>query len=243
MPCATQNNQQHFLGEPMSSEMQIIPPAAITNNRVNLADPDSVKRVIDAAASASIDFLKFDSAVFTRFSLVPGVEALWSMTHYDQQLGSFLCLQDPAAPICCNGWGMARVNMIAPAWGYLNASRVDGTLPDSEPIIVAPRILRLSAQTAQAMIEAAKEKGVTAYSVDYRATKTADGKRVIVKVVSLSPRWKKVEEEALRLAKNITALALEKAVGKKLTVAEITAGAANAGAGLPAEQPLVEVLD
>jgi hypothetical protein len=228
----------------MSNEMQTIPnPAPITTNRVNLADPDSVKRLIDAAASANIDFLKIDPAVFVRYALVPGVEAIWSMTHYSADLGSFLCLQDPANSICCNAFGAARVNMIAPAWGYLNSSRVDGTLPDSEPVIVAPRILRLSAQTAQAMIEAAKQKGVTAYSVDFRATKSADGKKVIVQVVSLNPRWRKVEEEALRLAKNITPISLEKAVGKKLTVAEITAGAANAGAGIPAEQPLIEVLD
>jgi hypothetical protein len=231
----------------MSSEMQIIPPAAITNNRVNLADPDSVKKVIDAAASASIDFIKIDPAVFVRWALVPGLETLWSLTHYSGpeagNLGSFLCHQDPAHPICCNAYGAARVNMIAPAWGYLNSSRVDGTLPESEPVIVAPRILRLSAQTAQAMIAAAKDKGVTVYDCDFRGTKTADGKKVIVQVVSLNPRWKKVETEAMRLAKNITPIALEKAVGKRLSIAEITAGAANAGTGIPAEQPLVEVLD
>jgi hypothetical protein len=215
-----------------------------TIQRLDPTDLAAVKAVVDQAAV--FEFLKLDTGAMTRLALVPGVEMLWAPSHYNKDLGSILCLakQDPPSEVCCNAFGAARQNLIAKAFVYLTASRVDGTLSDQEIVIpIAPRIMRLAPSTLDTMVKAAKEKGVTIYEVDWRATKSADGKKVIIQVISLSPRWKKVEEEAMRLAAKVTTSQLAAAVGKKVSVAEIIATGANAGSGVVDAPPVVEVLD
>ena len=115
---------------------------SIEVTRVNLGDPTAVQKVIDSAPTG-LEFLKPETAVFSRLALVPGVEAAFAATHYDEQIGMFRCLGGND-PICCNKYGTGRPSIMALAWHYLNASRADGRMPEGEPILLAPKILRLS---------------------------------------------------------------------------------------------------
>jgi len=211
--------------------------------RINLGDSAAVQKLIDSAP-AGLEFLKFETAVFSRFAIVPGVEAAYGLTHYDERVGMFRCLGGDD-PICCTKWGAPRATIVALAWQYLNASRADGRMPENEPILVAPKILRLSATNLEAMKTAAAEKGITLYDADWRGKKTADKKPLAILVVSLNPRWKNVSEEANRLMKPyLNGNALDQALGKKVTRAEILLSIANAGSGVPGdEQPPIPVED
>ena len=134
---------------------------SIEVNRVNLGDPSAVQKIIDSAP-AGLEFLKPETAVFSRFALVPCVEAAFAATHYDEQTGLFRCLGGND-PVCCNKYGAARPSIMALAWHYLNASRADGRMPEGEPILVAPKILRLSSTNLESMRNYAAEKNVTLY--------------------------------------------------------------------------------
>jgi hypothetical protein len=96
------------------------------------------------------------------------------------------------------------------------------------------------------MRAAASEKNVTLCDVDWRALKVGDKKPLAIQIVSLNPRWKRIEEDAQRLAKPyLDGKALEQACGKKINRADVVAAIANAGSGVSsaAEQPPIEVLD
>lgn len=215
---------------------------SIEVTRINLGDSAAVQKVIDSAPTG-LEFLKFETAVFSRFALVPGVEAAFAATHYDEQTGMFRCLGGDD-PICCTKYGAARPTIMALAWHYLNASRTNGLMPECEPILIAAKILRLSATNLETMRVAAAEKNVTLYDVDWRVMKLADKKPLVIQIVSLSPRWKAVEEDAQRAAKPyIDGKVLNQGLGKKLSREELIAGIANAGSGVAAEQPPLEVLD
>ena len=165
---------------------------------INLADSATVQTIIDSAPTG-LEFLKFETSVFSRFALVP-VEAAFAATHYDEHIGMFRCLGGDDR-ICCTKYGAARPTVIALAWHYLNASRTDGLMPENEPILLAAKILRLSATNLEAMRAAASEKNVTLCDVDWRALKVGDKKPLAIQIVSLNPRWKRIEEDAQRLAK------------------------------------------
>jgi hypothetical protein len=211
--------------------------------RINLGDSAAVQKVIDSAP-VGLEFLKFETAVFSRFAFVPDVEAAFAATHYDEHIGMFRCLGGDDR-ICCTKCGAARTTIVALAWQYLNASRTDGLMPENEPILVAPKILRLSATNLDAMKTAAAEKDITLYGADWRGTKVADKKPLVIQVVSLNPRWKNVSEEAMRLAKQyLDGKVLDQALGKKVTRADIVLSIANAGSGIAVvEQPTIPVLD
>lgn len=215
---------------------------SIESNRVNLGDPSAVQKIIDSAP-AGLEFLKPETAVFSRFALVPGVEAAFAATHYDEQIGMFRCLSGND-PVCCNKYGAARPSIMALAWHYLNASRADGRMPEGEPILVAPKVLRLSSTNLESMRAAAAEKNVTLYDVDWRVVKLADKKPLSIQIVSLNPRWKTIEEDAQRAVKPyLSGKVLDQGLGKKITREELIAGIANAGSGIAPEQPRLEVLD
>jgi hypothetical protein len=215
---------------------------SIEVNRINLGDSAAVQKVIDSAPTG-LEFLKFETAVFSRFALVPGVEAAFAATHYDEQSGMFRCLGGDD-PICCTKYGAARPTIMALGWHYLNASRANGLMPEGEPILIAAKIVRLSATNLESMRAAAAEKKVTLYDVDWRVVKVADKKPLVIQIVSLNPRWKAVEEDALRAAKSyLDGKVLDHALGKKLSREEVIAGIANAGSGIAPEQPPLEVLD
>jgi hypothetical protein len=212
--------------------------------RINPGNSAAVQRVIDSAP-LGLEFLKFETAVFSRFAFVPGVEAAFAATHYDEKIGMFRCLTGDD-PICCSKYGAARPTIVALAWHYLNASRTDGLMPENEPVLLAAKVLRLSATNLETMQAAAADKTVTLYDVDWRGLKVADKKPLIIQVVSLNPRWKVVEEDAQRLAKPyLDGKALDQALGKRINRADVVAAIANSGSGVApaAEQPPVEVLD
>src|SRR5581483_10482816 len=94
--------------------------------RLNLGDSAAVQKVIDSAP-VGLEFLKIETAVFSRFALVPGVEATFAATHYDEQIGTFRCLGGED-PICCTKLGPGRPLIAALAWHYLNAKRADGLM-------------------------------------------------------------------------------------------------------------------
>ena len=211
--------------------------------RLNLADSAAVQKVIDSAP-VGLEFLKAETGVYSRFALVPDVTAPFAATHYDQQLGSLRCLGGDD-PICCTKFGTGRVTIAALAWHYLNANRADGRMPENQQVLLAPKILRLSATNLETMRVAAAEKNVTLYDVDWRCTKIADKKPLAIQVVSLNPRWKTVEDAAQRVAKPyIDGKALDQALGKKVTREEMIAAIANGGSGVAAvEQPPMPELD
>jgi|GEM_PF-5707282 len=97
--------------------------------RLNLGDSAAVQKVIDSAP-VGLEFLKIETAVFSRFALVPGVEATFAATHYDEQIGTFRCLGGED-PICCTKLGPGRPLIAALAWHYLNAKRADGLMPET----------------------------------------------------------------------------------------------------------------
>jgi len=211
-------------------------------NRINLGDPAAVQKVIDSAP-AGLEFLKPETAVFSRFALVPGVEAAFAATHYDEQIGMFRCLGGND-PICCNKYGAARPSIMALAWHYLNASRADGLMSEGEPVLLAPKILRLSSTNLESMRNKAAEKNVTLYDVDWRVVKLADKKPLVIQIVSLNPRWKTIEEDAQRAVRPyLDGKVLDQGLGKKLSREELVAGIANAGSGIAPEQPPLEVMD
>jgi hypothetical protein len=212
--------------------------------RINLGDSTAVQNVIDSAP-IGVEFLKFETAVFSRFALVPDVEAAFAATHYDEHIGMFRCLGGDS-PVCCTKYGNARPTIVALTWQYLNASRTDGLIPENEPILLSTKILRLSATSLETMQGAASEKKVTLYDVDWRGVKVGDKKPLVIQVVSLNPRWKNVREEAQRIVKPyLDGKALDQAIGKTISRAEMVAAIANSGSGVAAvvEQPPVEVLD
>jgi hypothetical protein len=212
--------------------------------RINLGDSAAVQKVLDSAP-VGLEFLKFETGSFCRFALVPGVEAVYTATHYDERLGMFRCLGGDDR-ICCPKYGPARPMIIGLVWVYRNASRTDGLMPENEPVLLAAKIVRLSATNLEAMQTAAAEKKVTLYDVDWRGMKVGDKKPLLIQIVSLNPRWKVVEEDAQRAAEPfLDGKALDQASGKKVSRADVVAAIANAGSGVPAaiEQPPVEVLD
>jgi hypothetical protein len=215
---------------------------SIEANRINLGDSAAVQKVIDSAPTG-LEFLKFETAVFSRFALVPGVEAAFAATHYNEQIGMFRCLGG-ADPICCTKYGAARPTIMALAWHYLNASRTNGLMPEGEPILLAAKIVRLSATNLESMRSHAAEKNVTLYDADWRVVKQADKKPLVIQIVSLNPRWKTIEEDAQRAVKPyLDGKALDHGLGKKLSREEVIAGIANSGSGVAPEQPPLEVLD
>ena len=215
---------------------------SIKVSRVNLGDPSAVQKIIDSAP-AGLEFLKPETAVFSRFALVPGIEAAFAATHYDEQIGMFRCLGGND-PVCCNKYGAARPSIMALAWHYLNASRADGLMSEGEPVLLTPKILRLSATNLESMRNKAAEKNVTLYDVDWRVVKLADKKPLAIQIVSLNPRWKTIEEDALRAVKPyLDGKVLDQGLGKKLSREELVAGIANAGSGIAPEQPPLEVMD
>src|ERR1039458_7288493 len=117
--------------------------------RINLGDSAALQKVIDSAPTG-LEFLKLETAVFSRFALVPGVEAAFASTHYEEQIGMFRCLGGDD-PICCTKYGAARPTIMALAWHYLNASRTDGLMPEGEPVLLGAKILRLSATNLETM--------------------------------------------------------------------------------------------
>jgi hypothetical protein len=174
---------------------------------------------------------------------VPGIEAAFAATHYEEQIGLFRCLGGDD-PICCTTYGAARPAIMALAWHYLNASRTDGLMPEGEPVLLGPKILRLSATNLETMQAAAAEKKVTLYEADWRVMKVADKKPLIIQVVSLNPRWKTVEDAAQRAVKPyLDGKVLDQALGKKISREELIARIANAGSGVSPEQPPLPVLD
>lgn len=215
---------------------------SIEVTRVNLGDPAAVQKVIDSAP-AGLEFLKLETAVYSRFALVPGVEAAFAATHYDEQIGMFRCLGG-SDPICCTKYGPARPSIMALTWHYLNASRANGLMPEGEVILLAPKILRLSSTNLETMRAAAAAKNVTLYDADWRVVKEADKKPLVIQIVSLNPRWKTIEEDAHRAVKPYRdGKVLDQGLGKKLSREEVIAGIANAGSGVAPEQPPLEVLD
>jgi len=118
-----------------------------------LDDEVAVKKVLDSAP-ASLDFIKFEQVMFVRFALVPDTEAVMGLTHYHEKLGNFHCLGGES-PVCCNAIKAARPSIIAPALQYLNASRVDGTLPETETPLISLRLLRISDKTLEMMQQGA----------------------------------------------------------------------------------------
>ena len=215
---------------------------SIEVNRINLGDTTAVQKVIDSAP-AGLEFLKPETAVFSRFALVPAIEAAFAATHYDDQIGMFRCLGGDD-PICCTTYGTARPSIMALAWHYLNASRTDGLMPEGEPVLLIPKILRLSATNLETMQAAAAEKKVTLYDVDWRVMKVADKKPLIIQVISLNPRWKAVEEAAQRAVKPyLDGKVLDQALGKKISREELIARIANAGSGIASAEPPLQVMD
>jgi hypothetical protein len=213
-------------------------------SRINLGDSAAVQKIIDSAP-AGLEFLKFETGVFFRFALAPGVEAVFAATHYDEHTGLFRCLAGDD-PICCSKYGAARATTVALTWQYLNASRTDGLMPEDEPILLSAKILRMSATNLETMLAAAAGKKVTLYDVDWRGVKVGDKKPLVIQVVSPNPRWKLVNEEAQRIINPyLDGKALEQALGKKISRAEVVAAIANGGSGVAPviEQPPIEVLD
>lgn len=216
-------------------------PTEVT--RLNLGDSAAVQKVIDSAP-VGLEFLKIETAVFSRFALVPGIEAAFAATHYDERIGTFRCLGGDD-PICCTKLGPGRPTIVALAWHYLNANRADGLMPENEPVLLAAKIVRLSATNLEMMRAGAAEKKVTLYDVDWRAVKVADKKPLAIQIVSLNPRWKTIEDAAQRVVKPyIDGKALDQALGKKVPREEVIAAIANGGSGVAAvEQPPIPVLD
>jgi hypothetical protein len=215
---------------------------SIEVSRINLGDSAAVKKVVESVPTG-LEFLKLETAVFSRFALVPGIEAAFAATHYEEQIGMLRCLGGDD-PICCTTYGTARPAIMALAWHYLNASRTDGLMPEGEQVLLGPKILRLSATNLETMQAAAAEKKVTLYDVDWRVMKVADKKPLIIQVVSLNPRWKAVEEAAQRAVKPyLDGKVLDQALGKKITREELIARIANAGSGVVSAEPPLEVMD
>ena len=210
--------------------------------RLNLGDSAAVQKVIDSAP-VGLEFLKIETAVFSRFALVPGVEAAFAATHYDEQIGTFRCLGGDD-PICCTKLGPGRPTIVALAWHYLNATRAQGLMPENE-VLLAAKIIRLSSTNLETMRAAAAEKSVTLYDVDWRCTKIADKKPLTIQIVSLNPRWKSVEDTALLAVKPyLDGKALDQALGKKVARQDVIAAVANGGSGIATvEQPPIPVMD
>lgn len=218
-------------------------PTSTEVTRLNLGDSAAVQKVIDSAP-VGLEFLKAETAVYSRFALVPGVEAPFAATHYDERIGSFRCL-GVNDPICCTKFGPGRVTIAALAWQYLNANRADGRMPENQEVLLVPKIVRLSATNLETMRAAAAEKNVTLYDVDWRCTKIADKKPLAIQIVSLNPRWKAIADSAQRVAKPyIDGKALDQALGKKVPREEMIAAIANGGSGVAVvEQPPMPELD
>jgi hypothetical protein len=70
---------------------------------------------------AGLEFLKFEPAVFSRFALVPGVEAAFAATHYDEHTGMFRCLGGDD-PVCCSKYGAVAAGSVAIAFFALSYS-------------------------------------------------------------------------------------------------------------------------
>lgn len=211
--------------------------------RINLGDSAAVQKLIDSAP-AGLEFLKPETAVFSRFALVPGIEAAFAATHYDEQIGTFRCLGGED-PICCTKLGPGRPTIVALAWHYLNANRTQGLMPEGEPVLLSAKVIRLSSTNLETMRAAAAEKSVTLYDVDWRCTKIADKKPLAIQIVSLNPRWKCVEDTAqLAVKPYLDGKALDQALGKKVTRQEVIAAIANGGSGIATvEQPPIPVMD
>ena len=70
---------------------------------------------------AGLEFLKFEPAVFSRFALVPGVEAPFAATHYDEHTGLLRCLGGDD-PVCCTEYGDVAAGSVAIAFFALSYS-------------------------------------------------------------------------------------------------------------------------
>ena len=198
-----------------STTQQCAPVAAPANDGFDWNSNEAEEFGKDTGLPA----VKVEQGKAVRVALVPGHKVLHANTHYKDGSGTFQCLGTENA-ICCAKAGKAKDRFVALVFTYDNANSVDGKLDLKTVPVVSVKALRMS-RTNFRDIRNLPLEDATVFDCDFKIVKDTNGIAHKISVISRTPRWRQVEQQAVELAGKYDRESLARKLGKKVTKSEV----------------------